>query len=195
MIKRVDTSILDGHVEALINNAAADADAMDTCLLRIMEVRLVQHEEDGGEYARHVLDMLRKADEIIPSPRVFKGVIEVFLVDIRTPRRWSRHAILITLSYRHGAGTSGFVSSCATHVTTVLSEPEVHLGPTALIIATALATEFSGSVPTSPLEVLSGLAARIRVCPGQFALLSLRSPLTVSCSYRAGALYYSYAAD
>ncbi|KAF8971037.1 armadillo-type protein [Flammula alnicola] len=165
IIKKVDPSILDAHVLSLIKGAQPEPANMDTneSLMRILETRLIQYEEDGGEYARQVLELTRKVDEGTTVPLVFKGIIETVLTDIRSP------------------SNSDFLPSCATHFITVLSEPEVPLSPTALVIATALATEFSGSLPTSPVQILSGLAARLKTClaivqePCVIAMLRVRA--------------------
>lgn len=69
-----------------------DAAAVDNCtpILRTLETRLVQCEEDGGEYARQVLDMLRRVDEVTNSGQVLKGIIHVIMTDIRRPRTFSK---------------------------------------------------------------------------------------------------------
>lgn len=88
IIKRVDSSILDGHVAALLKNAVAEPTTLEAVILRTMEVRLVQYREDGGEYAREILEILRKIDETVPEPCVFKGAIEVILTELRNPREY-----------------------------------------------------------------------------------------------------------
>ena len=177
IIKKVDTAILDGHVMTLMKGVSAttiaSADENDV-LKRILETRFIQCDEDGGEYARQILQLLRQMDNVTPEPSIIKSVIEIVLTDIRIPCECIEHSFfpytkphLFIL-----AANPDFLSSCATHFVTVLSESDVPLGPTALVIATALTTEFCGSVPTSPLQILSGLAARLKTCPGWFLFLS-----------------------
>ncbi|KAF9474581.1 ARM repeat-containing protein [Pholiota conissans] len=150
IIKKVDTAILDGHVMTLMKGVStmtiAPTDENDA-LTRVLETRFIQCNDDGGEYAHQILQLLQQIDNVTPEPRVMKSVIEIVLTDIRIP------------------SNPDFLSSCATHFITVLSESDVPLGPTALVISTALTTEFCGSVPTSPLQILSGLAARLKTCP------------------------------
>jgi hypothetical protein len=67
-----------------ISSETVDNDA-NGALMRVLETRLVQYEEDGGEYARQILELLRQVDDATIEPRVLKGVIEVVLTDIRTP--------------------------------------------------------------------------------------------------------------
>ena len=58
--------------------------------------------------------------------------------------------------------------SCASHFIDTLVDPDVFLGPTALVIATALATEFSASFSTRAPAILSGLTARLKTCPREY---------------------------
>ncbi|KAF5321369.1 hypothetical protein D9619_001522 [Psilocybe cf. subviscida] len=165
IVKCVDASILDSHVSSMMQNIPKEAEAVDNSipLLRILETRLIQCEDDGGEYARQVLEMLRQVDEAASSVQILKGIIQVILTDIRRPQN------------------PEFLPSCGTSFVTVLSESEIPLGPTALVIATALATEFCDIIPTSPTSLLSALATRLKTCPSAvqepciIAMLRLRA--------------------
>ena len=99
IIKRVDFSILDGHVEALLKNAATEPTTLEAVILRTLEVRLIQYREDGGEYAREILEILRRIDETMQEAYIFKGAIEVILTELRVPRahlNWLPSALVLT---------------------------------------------------------------------------------------------------
>jgi hypothetical protein len=51
---------------------------------------------------------------------------------------------------------------------TSVDEPEIHLGPTLMVIISALASEYSGRLSIPPKVVLHGLAKRLSSCPGEF---------------------------
>lgn len=61
-----------------------------------------------------------------------------------------------------------FMTSCASHFIDTLVDPDVFFGPTALVIVTALATEFSASFSTRAPAILSALAARLKTCPREY---------------------------
>ena len=99
IIKRVDFSILDGHVEALLKNAAAEPTTLEAVILRTLEVRLIQYREDGGEYAREILEILRRIDETMQEAYILKGAIEMILTELRVPRahlNWLPSALVLT---------------------------------------------------------------------------------------------------
>lgn len=58
-----------------------------------------------------------------------------------------------------------FTTSAASHFARSLLEPEALLGPTALVIASALTTEFSASLTLTPQQLLHGLASKLKTCP------------------------------
>lgn len=61
-----------------------------------------------------------------------------------------------------------FMTSCASQFIDALVDQDVFLGPTTLVIVTALATEFSASFSTRAPAILSALAARLKTCPREY---------------------------
>lgn len=59
---------------------------------------------------------------------------------------------------------ANFGIAAASHFTSVLVNQNHRVGPNALIIISALATEFIGSLPIGPPELLSGFAIRLIDC-------------------------------
>ena len=57
-----------------------------------------------------------------------------------------------------------FGTAAASHFISVLVDHNHGVGPNALVIISALATEFAGSLPIGPSELLSGFAIRLRDC-------------------------------
>ena len=60
------------------------------------------------------------------------------------------------------------MTSTVAHFVSVLMEKDGVLGPTSIIIATALTTEYFHILPVTPSVLLSGLASRLGTCPGMF---------------------------
>ena len=82
-----------------MNNAAAEPTTLEAVILRTLEVRLIQYREDGGEYAREILEILRRIDETMQEAYIFKGAIEVILTELRVPRahlNWLPSALVLT---------------------------------------------------------------------------------------------------
>lgn len=51
--------------------------------------------------------------------------------------------------------------SCVTALAVSLTEPEVRVGPTLMVVVSALVSEHCGKVSISPVEMLRGIAARL----------------------------------
>lgn len=62
------------------------------------------------------------------------------------------------------ANNKSFGTAAASHFISVLVDHNYVVGPNALVIISALATEFAGSLPIGPSELLSGFAIRLRDC-------------------------------
>jgi len=95
LIKRVDSSLPDMHMafttELLIKNPA---DSRTVTIL--LDLILVQHNEDGSEYASRVLEIIKSVDESTTKPRVSKQIVETVLRDLRVSCKRSEILILIS---------------------------------------------------------------------------------------------------
>lgn len=51
--------------------------------------------------------------------------------------------------------------SCVTALAVSLTEPEMRVGPTMMVVISALVSEYCGKISISPLEMLRGIATRL----------------------------------
>lgn len=142
IVNKVDPTILDTQISQ-IRSSSVDQQH----LIKILDATFIRYESSGGEYSQQVLALLEDVEKASPAPKVFKGVIEQFLTDVHIPE------------------DRAFITSCASHFIDVLVNPDVFLGPTALVIVAALITEFSASFSMRAPGILSALAARLKTCP------------------------------
>lgn len=75
---------------------------------------------------------------------------------------------VVRLIVRRFTENPAFMTSCASQFIDALVDQDVFLGPTTLVIVTALATEFSASFSTRAPAILSALAARLKTCPREY---------------------------
>ena len=54
-------------------------------VIQILDVAFIRYEVSGGDYGQQVLALLQDVEKTSSPPKVFKGVIEQFLTDIRVP--------------------------------------------------------------------------------------------------------------
>uniref|UniRef100_A0A8H7Y844 Clathrin/coatomer adaptor adaptin-like N-terminal domain-containing protein n=1 Tax=Psilocybe cubensis TaxID=181762 RepID=A0A8H7Y844_PSICU len=167
IIKKVDPGILETQISLLFNKAFPNTEG-STVISRILEITSIRYGQDGSGYAQQILDFIRHLDQQSSSPtQVIKEIIEVVLIDMRLSSK------------------GDFVSSCVNNFVANVIDQEVPLGPTAMVIATALITEYLDLVVTPAEQLLSALATRLKSCPSVvqepclIALIRIRA----SCNY------------
>lgn len=88
--------------------------------------------------------------------------------------------------------------NCVTSILTAIAEAEVHAGPTLIVLVSALAVEYAGSVSVSPVHIMRGLGSLLRNCSGERTgkINSSHDSLTslcYFCSCSAGCMLIGYA--
>ncbi|KDR75335.1 hypothetical protein GALMADRAFT_140851 [Galerina marginata CBS 339.88] len=147
IVNKVDPAILDSQISLLLSSNLNATLKKDASIMRALEIASVRYQQKGEEYASQVLGLLRLLDNAMTTPQVFKGVIETVLTDARA------------------SPNPDFLASCANRFIDDLMKQDVTLGPTALVIATALSTEFSATLPVPAPQLLSALAMRLKLSP------------------------------
>ena len=76
-------------------------------------------------------------------------------------------------------GDTNFGTNVATTLLTPLAEVEedISFSPTLMVVLTALACEYAGRIPVSPLHLLRGLSRRLISYPGLCSLSFYSLPL------------------
>ncbi|KAF8842990.1 ARM repeat-containing protein [Paxillus ammoniavirescens] len=115
-------------------------------VLRLLEVVEVQYADDVDQYAGHLKGLFAVVEgkgqgrsEDLP---VLETSVERVLNGIRERE-------------------TSFQISCVTALAVSLTEPEVHIGPTLMVVISALVCDYCGKISTPPLEILRGLARRL----------------------------------
>ncbi|KAF9647646.1 ARM repeat-containing protein [Thelephora ganbajun] len=112
--------------------------------LRMLQVAEVLSGEDSESYAQYLMRVLKTIEGEDTGGNVIQEVVEYALTYVRTASFSAVNGVTVLL--------------------TALTEENVVMGPTFLLIAAALACEYSKSVAISPESLLWGLSARLSVC-------------------------------
>ncbi|EKM80809.1 hypothetical protein AGABI1DRAFT_37340 [Agaricus bisporus var. burnettii JB137-S8] len=108
-------------------------------LLGILEILF----ENGELYAKQVRTLLAQLEPHVAGNEILDSAIECVLTHIRSQE-------------------ASFRVSCAATILTTLCDTDVELGPTIMIIAVALATEYFRSVSLAPTDLLLGICHRLK---------------------------------
>ncbi|KAF7782424.1 hypothetical protein Agabi119p4_1800 [Agaricus bisporus var. burnettii] len=108
-------------------------------LLGILEILF----ENGELYAKQVRALLAQLEPHVAGNEILDSAIECVLTHIRSQE-------------------ASFRVSCAATILTTLCDTDVELGPTIMIIAVALATEYFRSVSLAPTDLLLGICHRLK---------------------------------
>ncbi|KAF9528535.1 armadillo-type protein [Crepidotus variabilis] len=145
IVNKVDPAILDMQI-SLTLDAAVGEKVNEIAISRALDMLSIRHSNDGEKYASSVVELAQKAEVMSAKPHVLRSVVKEVLTVIR-------------------ASPKAFGSGAAAQLGQTVANPTVVLGSTALVIATALTTEYSNTAAISSAEVLSGLAERLKICP------------------------------
>ncbi|KAF8160934.1 armadillo-type protein [Crassisporium funariophilum] len=145
IVNSIDPAILDAQIKHITSSLEVASKDRSKLIMQILEILLIRHEQDGEQYASQILLLIQHLEQGDPS-KVIQRVVEAVLTDI------------------HATSNTAFRVASVTRFINDLVDPNVTIGPTELVIISALATEFSNSVPIVPTQILSGLAARLKTC-------------------------------
>ncbi|KAF9227270.1 ARM repeat-containing protein [Gyrodon lividus] len=170
VLHSVDPTIVEAyHSKSLQNfSPALPLNGKSEYVLRLFEVIEMQYTDDVDQYAGHLKALFAVVEgkeqgrtEDLP---VLESSVELILNGIRERE-------------------TSYQISCVTALAVSLIEPDVHVGPTLMVVISALVCEFCGKISTSPLEMLRSLARRLAFyAPSvQDVCLLLMLRLSVEC--------------
>ncbi|KII92127.1 hypothetical protein PLICRDRAFT_122418 [Plicaturopsis crispa FD-325 SS-3] len=131
---------------------------------RLLEISQTLSGEDGELYARHVREVVSATEREGDSSsmqHVLEPVVEAVLLHIRDAE-------------------DAFRLGCVTTLVASVTDETASLGPTLMVIISALATEHSGRLPVPPPDVIQGLARRLPTHPPAVQEACLLSMLRIS---------------
>ncbi|KAJ3756871.1 armadillo-type protein [Lentinula raphanica] len=163
VINQVDPSIVLTYYENVLQNLSDQpTNRKAEHALPLFEVLEIQSGVDGEHYARHVLELLGQIEAPSgPDDNIFEGIVDIVLTHIRYSSDEFRRV------------ASGCLLSS-------LTDSQVRIGSTAMVILTALACENSGQLSLSWVEILEGMSSRIAFYPISVQDASLLSLLRIA---------------
>ncbi|PFH52039.1 hypothetical protein AMATHDRAFT_57749 [Amanita thiersii Skay4041] len=144
----IDPRIVEAIYSRLLQSLKPDKDARtwDENMTRLIEVIEVKSTIDGEQYASFLQQLLVTVDGFSTVPFVSEGIVTAALSHIQ-----------------HSSET--FQIQCSASLLTCLSDPQPTVGPTMLVILSALATQFCGIVSIPPVDMLTSLASNLSTAP------------------------------
>ncbi|TFY64690.1 hypothetical protein EVJ58_g2464 [Rhodofomes roseus] len=149
LLRRVDPAILEAYCTRLLSSVASPPSAeVSATARRLLELADVLSDADGEAYAGHairVCDAL-ESQTGMPAPLEKRPVVQEVV-----------EGVLVKM---HDA-SSEFKSGCVGALFAQVPEKEVEIGPTLMVILTALIVEYLPLSPLSPTALLRGLGSRV----------------------------------
>jgi len=154
----VDSSIVELYFSQRLGGLDRSVESYEDEVLALLDVVEILAGEDAELYARSIRDVL--------SPH---AVVEPAGCDAQRNLQVLERAVENVLSSLRDGDTT-FGENVATTLLTPLADvdADTSFSPTMMVVLTALACEYAGHVPVSPLELLRGLGKRLMSYPRQF---------------------------
>ncbi|KAG8214010.1 armadillo-type protein [Butyriboletus roseoflavus] len=170
ILRSVDPIIVETYYSQALHNLSPSLSLSDKneYVSRLLEIIDMQDANDIDQYARHLKDLFSVVEGGEHGPTEYLPVLDL-----------SVQRILNGIRERE---TSSRIS-CVTALAVSLIEPEECVGPTLMVVISALVSEYCGKVSTSPAEMLRGIATRLTSYPSsvQDACLLTMLRLSVEC--------------
>ncbi|KIL68894.1 hypothetical protein M378DRAFT_120105 [Amanita muscaria Koide BX008] len=148
VLMAVDPNILDTVYARLLQALSHETNIKkrDEYITRLLEVVTTKTADNGELYAQMVMKLLSSSDGALDTTPISEVAIE---------------KILSHLQY---AGPA-FQVNCAAALIASVAEEQLKLGPTVMVVISALVTQYSKYIPISLSAMLSGLASRLPGTP------------------------------
>jgi AP-4 complex subunit epsilon-1 len=189
VLSSVDLSIVQQYYTQRLRGLDRSSESYEDEVLALLEVVKILAAEDAEFYARSVRDVLSPA-EAVPSGQRSSQVLERAVENVLSSFRDGEFVVPLGVSRssrltEYGPGDTTFGEQVATMLLTPLAEVEADtaFSPTLMVVLTALACEYAGRVPVSPLQLLCGLSKRLLSYSGSL-------PVRGTCPYLSIALQH-----
>ena len=143
-------------------SSAVAVDLQAEYALRVLQVAGVISGEDSEAYAQYLMRVLKTIEGEDTGGKVIREVVDYALTYIQT----GAFSGIVECTRLPPPLASFSTVGGVTVLLTTLTEENVAMGPTLLLITAALACEYSRSVAISPESLLRGLSARFPLCTG-----------------------------
>ncbi|KAI9508829.1 ARM repeat-containing protein [Russula earlei] len=159
VLTNVDPSIVELYFSQKLGSLDRSAASCEDEVLALLEVITILAGDDAELYARSIRDVISPAStrpDAWRSSQVLERAVETVLSSLRD-------------------GEATFGENVATTLLTPLAEVEAETSftPTLMVVLTALACEYAGRVPVSPVQLLCGLSRRLISYPASIQEVGL----------------------
>ncbi|KAK2467833.1 hypothetical protein APHAL10511_000128 [Amanita phalloides] len=147
VLMEVDQNIIDDIYARLLESLSPEANIKmrDECTVRLLEVVSIKATSDGETYARCVIDLLASSEGAF-----YASVSEIAVEKILSYLQYSNEMFQI---------------QCAASLLATITEKGSQLGPTMLVVISALSAQYCTLVSIPPSEILSGISMRLPGMP------------------------------
>ncbi|KAG2345684.1 ARM repeat-containing protein [Suillus weaverae] len=148
VLQAVDSSLVEAYSTHLLHNFPAGLTLSDKgeYVSRLLDVGGLQYGNDGEQYASYLKDLFAVAEGATQGRTEDMSVLEIGVEMILTRIRE------FDISSR---------ISCVTALAVSVTESDARIGPTLMVVISALVCEYCGKIATSPLALLQGMASRL----------------------------------
>ncbi|KAF8557577.1 ARM repeat-containing protein [Imleria badia] len=148
ILHSVDPTIVETYYSQALHNLSPShsLSGKNEYVLRLLEIIDMQEANDVDQYARRLRELFSVVEGGEHGPTEDLPVLD--------------HSVERILNGIRERETSSRIS-CVTALAVSLTEPEVRVGPTIMVVISALVSEYCGKVSISPLEMLRGIATRL----------------------------------
>lgn len=148
VLQAVDSSLVETYSTQLLHNFPAGLTLSDKgeYVSRLLDVGELQYRNDGEQYASYLKDLFAVAEGDTQGRTEDMSILEVGVEMILT------HIQEFDITSR---------ISCVTALAVPVTELDARIGPTLMVVISALVCEYCGKIATSPLALLQGMASRL----------------------------------
>lgn len=164
ILHSVDPVIVETYYSQALHNLSPTLSLSDKneYVSRLLEIIDMEEANDVDQFAKRLKDLFSVVEgreygstEDLP---VLDLSVQRILMGIRESALHSLHDIGSPDTLE---GETSSRISCVTALGVSLTEPEVRVGPTLMVVISALVSEYCGKVSISPVEMLCGIAGRL----------------------------------
>ncbi|KAG2078780.1 ARM repeat-containing protein [Suillus decipiens] len=148
VLQAVDSSLVKAYNVQLLHNFPTGLTLSDKSeyVSRLLDVGELQYGNDGEQYASYLKDLFTVAEGDTQGRTEDMSVLEVGIDMILT------HIQEFDITSR---------ISCITALAVSVTESDARIGPTLMVVISALVCEYCGKIATSPQALLQGMASRL----------------------------------
>ncbi|KAG1878094.1 armadillo-type protein [Suillus subalutaceus] len=148
VLQAVDSSLVEAYSTQLLHNFPTGLTLSDKgeYVSRLLDVGELQHGNDGEQYASYLKDLFAVAEGDTQGRTEDMSVLEV--------------GVEMILTYIREFDITSRIS-CVTALAVSVTESGAQIGPTLMVVTSALVCEYCGKIASSPLALLQGMASRL----------------------------------